>query len=359
MRMGLLENGLDSIRFGLDHYRNFLSLEDKYFDKNPGYLKMAVICFHHAIEVFSKRLLSQENELLIYSDINEDLISVIKHIKDSREPEAVDLPIEWYAISDNLNIKTIDYSVCIQRLNKLFSLEESEFNNLSKLAKYRNLLIHMGIDKTIDVHEILFVLNETLNTIINFYKRELLAIIKNDYFKLEFNTVIMELQNLLQDAREIEWELWDVFFGGNFEEINNAISNLFDSEDFRNELAVYRYSTNIIYGDYAETVFQSIQFLKDDEEVLSIIPYNLRNVETTLFLDMKKNKVLFLIDHSKFHNGANNKCLYVCKSPSDFTTALQSGKFWEFDKSYFSNVFNDETIKVAFRFILDYIKSNY
>lgn len=58
MKLQLLENALDSLKFGLNFYQKFLNFDNLYDDEISGYLKMAVICIHNSVELLSKNMLS-------------------------------------------------------------------------------------------------------------------------------------------------------------------------------------------------------------------------------------------------------------------------------------------------------------
>lgn len=75
MELHIMDNGINSLKVGLDFYNKFLdnlnSLDisvDHY-----GNLKFSVIAMHNSIELFTKKILSDINEFLIFKvDIESD-----------------------------------------------------------------------------------------------------------------------------------------------------------------------------------------------------------------------------------------------------------------------------------------------
>jgi hypothetical protein len=161
VRFELLDNGLDSLKFGLDFYSKFLYLEDKYDEENPGFLKMSVICIQNAIELFIKKILSNYNELLIYKDIsNEKLLEIYAYKLNNH----FKTPLDYHLIND-IDIITVDYSKLVDRFAIMCNLKSSETKTLYDLGRLRNKLTHFGLDKMIDFYEVLVVINNSIDII--------------------------------------------------------------------------------------------------------------------------------------------------------------------------------------------------
>lgn len=159
---------LNSLKFGINFYEEFIDSND-FYDDDSGYLKFTVICIHNSVELFCKNMLSEIDELLIYKDISNDLL--IRLGKEKRRRFHVSL--HYSLIIGDIDVKTIDYSECIKRLKYVFDINEFQYQDLIKLSRIRNKVVHFGIDSGIDVHEILGVVNRTLNFIIEFFNLSL------------------------------------------------------------------------------------------------------------------------------------------------------------------------------------------
>lgn len=65
---------------GLEFYKNYLNsfIENEQnlnFNKD-SYLKLAVICIHNSVEILSKMILSEFNDLLIYKNLDDVLLDL-------------------------------------------------------------------------------------------------------------------------------------------------------------------------------------------------------------------------------------------------------------------------------------------
>ena len=161
MRFKLLDNAIDTLRFGLDFYWKYLQLEDKYNEENPGYLKMAVICIQNSLELFIKKILSNYNELLIYDDLsNKKLLEIFMINKN----EYKNMPLDYFIINQT-KIHTIDYTNLISRFRIICELNEFQYNTLENIGQLRNKITHFGIDKVMDFHEVIVTINNSLDLI--------------------------------------------------------------------------------------------------------------------------------------------------------------------------------------------------
>ncbi|MFY2253084.1 hypothetical protein ACOSZH_24630 [Priestia megaterium] len=329
MRLELLDNGVDSMKFGLEFYNKYLDLEDKYSLWNPGYLKMAVISFHNALELFSKKLLSSENELLIYRDLsNETLLNLLHHKKKIEK----DIPLDWYVISDQVNILTIDYIECIKRLSIIFNLSKAQYKTLESMGNLRNKVTHFGLNKLIDFHEILVVTNEALELIAGFFYKNLKSAEKKGH---PLDVVYDELINTLEKAEVEEVEAWETFYADNFEKINEIFDSLNENEQFKTELLTKGYTFNVEFGPYSHSSTIILKLINDKGEThVELASVNKPRLNSTIFADCTSSgPIYFVIDHQKMlEDPDNKKCCYIYHEPEEYEEyEFENEKFWEKD----------------------------
>jgi hypothetical protein len=345
MRLELLDNGIDSLKFGLEHYNKYLMLEDKYNSSNPGYLKMAVICIHNCLELFSKKVLSNQNELLIYKDLsNSLLLNLLKHKRENKR----DIPMDWYAISDQINIITIDYIDCIKRLRSIFDISDSEYKTLETMGYLRNKVTHFGIDKSIDFHEILSVINNALEFITTFFYEEFMT---NKDKRHPFDSFYDDILDTMEIAEVEEKEAWATFYADEFEEINYLFDELQEKKEFIDTLASKGYSFKAELGRYSNSSTLSFSLIKDSEDCdTDIYSMNIPRLNATLFTGgASSGPIYFLIDHSKKYKDVKKpKYFYIYHNPLEhehFETEIE--KFWEIhekEKKCYGTNFNEEQL---------------
>ncbi|GGC88163.1 hypothetical protein GCM10007216_18620 [Thalassobacillus devorans] len=351
MRLELLENGIDSVRFGMEFYHKYLSIEDKYNTLNPGYLKMSVISFHNALELFSKKLLSDENELLIYRDLSDPmLLDLLQHRKNREKG----MPLDYYVISDQVNILTIDYIECVKRLGIIYNLSNNQIHTLDSIGKIRNKVTHFGLDKTIDFHEVLTVINSALNLITGFFYDNL-----NYYKENPLDSVYEELLDLMEIAEAEENESWEIYYADNFEDINYIFDSLNDDEQFKLELFEKGYTFKIEFGSYSHSATVAFKLMNKNGDIHTIIKsFNIPRLNVTLFTgDAVDGPIYFAIDQFKKLLEEDKHC-YVYKNPEKYIEfEMAEEPFWE--KHSQKNVgkcygikFNEEQLK---RIIKDFL----
>ena len=95
--------------------------------------------------------MSDVNELLIYTNLSDE--SLLQCIKSKLKYED-SISLDYYLIETDCDVKTIDYTVCINRLRNIFDIEKF-YDDLLNIGKIRNKIIHFGINKSIDFHTVL------------------------------------------------------------------------------------------------------------------------------------------------------------------------------------------------------------
>lgn len=140
MKINLLENGLDSLRKGFEHLKNY---EEMYLLENSGHerylvLKDAVLAIHHGIEILFKEVLIQDNELLVFSEIDKKLKNAFV-VKRQRNLDSL-------FEADQL-LHTVTFQEAIDRVQKIcgHEINKNFMAKLDKLQEYRNQITHSEV----------------------------------------------------------------------------------------------------------------------------------------------------------------------------------------------------------------------
>ena len=166
---------VSTLQFGLELYEKFLNsyneIED-YDEYNLNNIRFATIAIHNSIELLSKKLLSNIDDFLIL-DLNleddKDLAQSILRCYLNHKNKKINL------INSLIHekFKTIEYSKCIKIIYNMFyfnGFDNRYKDRLDKLGEYRNELIHIGINKNIEIYKLMIVINDSLDIIKNFYR---------------------------------------------------------------------------------------------------------------------------------------------------------------------------------------------
>ena len=154
-KITLLENGIHSLM------RGFQSLDQSISTNDDFLLKEAIIFVHHGIELLLKHLLAQENEFLIFVDLNQ----VAK-----RQALANEQKISVFDLDEPPN--TISYIEAIDRVDAF--LHKPEFDKklkglLQKLNKQRNKIEHYAIEA--NRNEIFQLFSDLRSPILNVFEK--------------------------------------------------------------------------------------------------------------------------------------------------------------------------------------------
>lgn len=313
MHFRLLENGLDSLRFGLQFYYKYIKLEDKYAEDNPGYLKMGVISIHNTIELLSKKLLSEVNEILIYKDLEDE--SLLKSLGEQRRYTS--FSIERDLIFSNANIKTINYTDCINRLAIVFDLSNNQKETLRTLGHLRNQVTHFGINNNqIDFFRVLIVINRSLKMITDFFYKELKFLGE----EAELDTFYGDLEDILEEANYVVEAHWSMLYSENFEKINEIVEELLNNEKLKHFLETKDLQMYVNTGPHNESPDISI-CIKDNKnnDLVYIDTYHIPDSDLTLFLNRESGLIYFVIDHNAMLD--EQKDLYIYKNFKNFHDA--------------------------------------
>ncbi|WP_428818111.1 hypothetical protein ACQR2L_19175 (plasmid) [Clostridium butyricum] len=298
MEIHVTENAVNSLEVGLDFYNKFLENMDN-LDisvSHFGNLKFAVVAIQNAIELLSKSILIDVNELIAFNlDIENDS-AVCRMLRDQFDNKRKKAHIAYNAVFSTNNYKTIEYSKCIILIRKIFNdkVKQEDYNTLNLLGEYRNTLTHLGYASTFEWYKILIVLNDTLKLILEFFVSNIDKADK--YFSGE---IIDSIKNTLEISCEALPDLWMASHEVTLYDINKKLDDYFNDSIVVEE----------IKQDEEYEFYESITFrYEEDINLKWSFKYSYLN-ESIIIIDQNNKIVCFisLSDESlKYKKDENN-----------------------------------------------------
>ncbi|MCB2292174.1 hypothetical protein LGK95_01310 [Clostridium algoriphilum] len=233
MQFHIMNNGIDSLWFGLIHYNKFLENIDDMglgIDEHFSELKFSTMAFHNAIELFTKKILYDVNELLIFTvDVSDDFIARLlhqKYVENSRDSH-MDY---WIAGKvEDTTYKTIEYKKSIEILKSIFKeeLADRAYEVLVSLGKMRNAMTHLGYWDDFGWYKILIIINDSLGLVKSFYSK---TIRKSErHFE---GDILKEIDSVIHLAskglEETWWASWEYQLDGVFEYFDEVFAGSVD-----------------------------------------------------------------------------------------------------------------------------------
>lgn len=344
MKLQLLENGLDSLDSGIDFYDQYLELSNKYTDKYR-LLKLAVISIHSAVEILGKYLLSQVNELLIYKNLSDPVL--LNRMAKGEEINH-DIPLHHYLIAADIDVMTISYKECINRIKHILGLNEGIYEDLKQLGNIRNKITHFGLEREIDFHGIFGTLNRTLEFIMDEYYPRLK---KNDENPMDY--LYDKILDVIEQGVDEERDIWNTFFANEFEQLNKLLRDVCSDPSITTLLRKHELELLVIPENYSESMYFSIDIFNPKSEncdpKVRIIPNSIPRLDTTFFAGESIDGPIYaLIDHSE-----EKKNFYIYKTPKELDDyERQYKKFWHDDKK---SCYPDSLNHNSFRGVLEKI----
>ena len=158
MKLSLIENGLDSLHSGYKALNKYYSLLVSHGDDDSKSIKLkrAIIDTHHGIEILMKYILSSHNELLIFSNIDNNVKNAYKE-KHQKNLSSI------FESSNIDKVHTVTFSEAFERLNTIcnHTFSDDFKEKIDLLEKYRNRLTHAEI--SIDDQDIILLFDNLLD----------------------------------------------------------------------------------------------------------------------------------------------------------------------------------------------------
>jgi len=160
MKIGLLENGLDSLQRGFESLNEYerLTINKQTGLRSSFLLKNAVLSIHHGIEILMKYILFKKCEFLIFDSID-------KHLKDAYKEKNQKKLDSIFQTQKSHKLHTITYDEAFQRLKFICGhcFSEKFEKQITRLNEIRNQLTHSEIE--IDDEDIISVFSDLLSEI--------------------------------------------------------------------------------------------------------------------------------------------------------------------------------------------------
>lgn len=314
MYLNLFDNAVDSMQQAKLFYKQYLDNENKFYKQTYGTLKLTIICLQISIEVFMKKILSEVSELLIYNEENID--KIIKDISFEIKNE------QKYSLNESImrrdiDVKTINYMKCLNRINEIFvDIESEHIENLKYLGYLRNQIVHFGIDRQFDYYKIIRIINRAFGFFNQFiYPR----------YTDELNSLYLEISELIAYGELYEKEAWTIFHEYalvGIEEFINELYLIFKEKLLANNINIEVFKE---YNEGDMYTISDIGFFDIEEEYvyLGISIKTIIELDSTYLIindvnDMSNHEltdsVFAIIDHSKVSNSKRSDVVYICKS---------------------------------------------
>ena len=139
MKISLIDNGLDSLRKAYSFLKEYENLREANAEDTQRFFKLkdAILSMQHGIEILFKHLLSSENEILLFSEINTKLRTAYA------QRRAGDIE----HLYENDDVHTVTFKESIDRVNDICGLlvPEKLHKDLLKVERWRNSITHAAI----------------------------------------------------------------------------------------------------------------------------------------------------------------------------------------------------------------------
>jgi hypothetical protein len=171
LQIGLIENCYHSLKRGYELWGEGQRQQDGWL------LKEAVIWIHHGIELGIKQLLVQNNEYLIFDNIDIAVDKLVQLRKQSQYFEASVLDL----FEQKKPAFSVGFEKAVERAAIMLNISELSQphplrRNIDELTKYRNKIVHYAV--TLEVNEIIILISSIMNDFLDLLEQN----IQNDTF---------------------------------------------------------------------------------------------------------------------------------------------------------------------------------
>ena len=232
MQMTLIDNAMDSLNWALKHLKTFLK-KDPYFEnreKSATDLKQSIINLNSCLELFFKKYLSDSNELLIY-DFKECSSELLEYYRE-KHCDKTTVPIYDYFVLNNIEVKTIQYSKCIDYFCEIYGVGKAYSSSFKSLNELRNSIMHLGVNYKSQYYILVGCIDKAL-WFIHYEILRKLGLQNRSNTRLEAS--LLQIEGALA---EIEDTLWKQIYD---QSINNIVNKL---EEIFNSIEVQEYLKN-------------------------------------------------------------------------------------------------------------------
>lgn len=334
MKLSLIDNALDSLHWSLKHFNNFLK-KDPYFenkDKSVSDLKQAIINLNSCIELLLKKLISDNNEVLIY-DIEKSNTDILQFYK-ARLKNLTQLPMYDYFVETKPEIRTITYSKCIDYFCEIYDVGTAYSKGLKHLNELRNSIMHLGVD----YKQQYYILVEYVDKTLWFIQNELLPKLGYD------EKVLIKIQGSIMPIEStfanIGNDLWKQLYKSQIDTIANKLEEIFNDSVVQSclsnsERTIEFYATNDMEYSSARMTVKEPHIL--EEEIFSA--YHDPLTRSLIISDGQQNATVFAVISLNAHGEIPSK-FYLSKNPDGVIIERidHQSEFWSQLK--YSNAFH-------------------
>jgi len=323
MEIHVKDNALNSLEVGLDFYNKFLNRLDSVdiSIEHFGNLKFTVIALHNSIELFTKAILLDINEFLVFNkEIEKDkvLCQLLREQYDRKKSKA---HIAYHAVFSVNSYKTIEYGSSILILHKIFNdkINKNQYRILLDLSEYRNTLTHLGFASTFEWYRILVVINKSLQFIIEFYAKYLIR--AEDYFTDDIMNIIRSSINISKVHLP---DIWMASWEHVLREIDNQVE-LF----FMNELV----KINDVIEDIEYGFYKEIDFTCNDSDIVWRFKYSYLS-EAVIIVDINDIIIGFISLEDKYLVYSHDENGFPQNMTKSYIFAPKGNMRFEMENSY-------------------------
>ncbi|EJE4556981.1 HsdR family type I site-specific deoxyribonuclease [Vibrio parahaemolyticus] len=188
LKMGLLDNGAHSLKRGYEVWNEWKKNEDGWL------LKESIIWVHHGIELLLKQLLVQNNEFLVFQDVNKavERLGILRNKPGMDNAGVLDL------FDHDDKVMSVGFKNLIERVAITLTIDELSAKSdlrdqIDQLTKFRNKIVHFSIE--LDVVEVSELISDILDPLLCMLSRE----VSCDHFK---KVTILEIRKVAQPVQE-------------------------------------------------------------------------------------------------------------------------------------------------------------
>lgn len=285
MKILLLDNAIDSFEWALRHLRSFLEIDSHFEqpDMSTTYLKQSILSLNNALELFFKAKISHINPLLIYKNLNTDVLpfDIINYYAKKQSNE-INEPLYNYIVT-NSDLHTIDYSKCIDLYCTLYSVPDGCKKDFQELNTLRNGLTHLGINDQTEY----YILAGRIARILLYSHYHIFRNLDYDLPKTE--NIISEIFTIEFTLASLEENIWFDIQSTKIEIICKEIEKHFNSNEIKNYMKEKHIDASLGLTLDAEYISFLITMMYDNHEQEFAAAYSNATNNALIISDASKN----------------------------------------------------------------------
>lgn len=332
MKLKLLASGLDFLKAGIIYYRKFLSLHNVDELDLQDYIKLCVVSLHSSIELLSKQLLTDINELLLYQDLSQP---VLENLKRYLAKEKREFSVHYFLLLGEKRVSPIDYQGAICRLRELFDLHDAGFLVLEELDRTKNRVVYFGFNQVSDYYEVIVNINQVLTFMQSFFYPKFSG---NE----EIDWQIDQLTDALDSGKMAEEEIRGTFIGKKAKQLHRLLSHICLEINIEVEESRVKVDMEKAESFTDDSITLLVRQIDSGKVITRVQATHLPGINALIFAgDFANGPVYFIIDYS-----GGEESLFVYPTPLQFPNyQFIRTKYWEKDKNCLKLEYSFENLK--------------